>query len=65
MRVRVDPEACEANGICVSLVPAVFSLDDDDQLQICDGEVPAHLADEVRQAVLSCPKAALAADEPG
>jgi ferredoxin len=59
MRVSVDPDLCEANGVCANLVPAVFDLDDDDELQIAAGEVPADLADKVRLAVQSCPKMAL------
>lgn len=63
MRVTVDPDACEANGVCAGLVPQVFALDDDDNLQILPGEVPPELAGAVRHAVRSCPKAALTADE--
>jgi ferredoxin len=59
MRVTVDRDLCEANGVCVSLVPAVFDLDDDDYLHIMVDDVPAELADLVRRAVLSCPKMAL------
>jgi ferredoxin len=59
MRVTVDRELCEANGVCVSLVPAVFDLDDEDYLHIMPGDVPAGQADLVRRAVLSCPKMAL------
>lgn len=63
MEVRVDPLACEANGICVGLVPEVFDLDDDDILHIVAPNPPAELADRVRHAVRSCPKAALILDE--
>lgn len=63
MEVRVDPLACEANGICVGLVPEVFDLDDDDILHILKPDSPAELADRVRHAVRSCPKAALTLDE--
>jgi ferredoxin len=59
MRVQVDPEACEANGVCAGLVPEVFDLDDDDNLHIPAGDVPAELLPRVRLAVRSCPKAAL------
>jgi ferredoxin len=59
VRVAVDRDACEANAICASLVPDVFDVDDDDELQIRPGDVPAPLADAVRRAVGSCPKAAL------
>src|SRR5262249_25095957 len=32
MRVTVDPDLCEANGVCANLVPQVFDLDDEDVL---------------------------------
>jgi ferredoxin len=63
MRVTVDRDLCEANGVCVSLVPAVFDLDDDDYLHILVDDVPAEQADLVRRAVLSCPKIALRAED--
>lgn len=59
MRVAVDTDACEANGICAGLAPEVFDLDDDDNLHIRVDQVPPRLADEVRHAVGSCPKTAL------
>lgn len=59
MRVLVDHRLCEANAVCVRLVPEVFALDDDDRLRIDDeraGEAPrARLAEAVRR----CPKQAL------
>ena len=63
MLVRVDRDACEANGVCAGLVPEIFALDDDDSLRLLTAEVPSGLADAVRHAVRSCPKAALAIDE--
>jgi len=63
MRVTVDRDLCEANGVCAGLVPEVFRLDDDDELHITAGEVPPGLADEVRHAVQSCPKTALGLSE--
>jgi ferredoxin len=59
MKVTVDRELCEANGVCASLVPQIFDLDEDDYLHITPGAVPAELADQVRLAVQSCPKMAL------
>jgi ferredoxin len=59
MRVAVDRDLCEANGVCAGLVPGVFDLDDEDYLHILRPEVPAGQADAVRQAVASCPKIAL------
>lgn len=59
MKVEVDRDSCEANAVCAGLVPEVFEVDDDDQLHILVKEVPEQLADGVRHAVRSCPKAAL------
>ncbi|MDF5756428.1 ferredoxin [Spongiactinospora sp. TRM90649] len=63
MQVEVDPMVCEANGVCTGLAPEVFELDDDDELRVLLPEPPAHLADRVRHAVRSCPKAALSLSE--
>jgi len=65
MRVTVDSTLCEANGVCVGIVPEVFDLDDDDVLHIVprDGEVPPELAGGVREAVRCCPRMALSSQE--
>jgi ferredoxin len=63
MRVHVDRDACEANAICAGLVPEVFEVDDEDVLHISAADVPPALADAVRHAVRSCPKAALSLEE--
>jgi ferredoxin len=59
MRVRVDHELCESNGVCVRLVPEVFELDADDRLRI-EEEPPEALRSRVAEAVRRCPKQALA-----
>lgn len=68
MKVTVDPVACEANALCVRLVPQVFSIYEDDEgedaLAIAgDGEVPAAYEAGVRDAVSRCPKIALSIEE--
>ena len=57
MEVWVNRELCEANARCVSLVPEVFALDDDDVLHLTApaGVDPAR----IELAVASCPLAAL------
>ena len=49
--------------MCAGLVPAVFRLDDEDELHITGEEVPPGLADQVAHAVQSCPKTALRLSE--
>ena len=68
MKVTVDPIMCEANAVCVGLVPRLFSMHEDadgeDVLAIAnEGEVPADLADAVRDAVDRCPKMALTLED--
>jgi ferredoxin len=63
MRITVDTMLCEANAVCAGLVPEVFFVDDSDQLTILADEVPAELADRVREAVRCCPKTALRLQE--
>jgi ferredoxin len=63
LKVEVDRDACEANAVCAGLVPEVFEVDDDERLNILVADVPPGLADAVRHAVMSCPKAALRLEE--
>ncbi|HXT91475.1 MAG TPA: ferredoxin [Trebonia sp.] len=68
MKVTVDPIACEANAVCVRLVPQVFSIyedeDGEDALAIANnGEVPAEHEAGVSDAVDRCPKMALLLEE--
>jgi len=68
MKVTVDPVACEANAVCVRLVPQLFSITEDedgeDVLVIAaGGEVPAEHAEGVREAVSRCPKMALSVED--
>ncbi|MBJ8345845.1 ferredoxin [Antrihabitans sp. YC2-6] len=59
MEVGVDFDQCEANGICVGIAPDIFDLNDDDELIVAGGEVPADRVEDVRDAIAQCPKAAL------
>jgi ferredoxin len=59
MKVRVDFDRCEANGVCVGIAPDIFELDDDDQLHISSAVPPADREEDVRTAIAQCPRAAL------
>lgn len=62
MPLRVDGSKCVGHGVCESILPAVFEVNDDGFVDI-DAAAAAD-ADEsaVGQAVQSCPSAALRLD---
>lgn len=59
MRVSVDRALCEANGLCVGILPEVFDLDDDEVLQVREGELAGDEVERGEQAIITCPKRAL------
>jgi ferredoxin len=59
MRLRVDPIACEAHGLCAELLPELIELDEWGYPVIADSEVPARLEQLARRAVAVCPTLAL------
>ncbi|MET9626504.1 ferredoxin [Lentzea sp. NPDC006480] len=59
MKVGVDPSVCEAHGECMSILPEVFDLDDDEVLQIREGELSPEEVPLAERAVASCPMGAL------
>lgn len=59
MRIEVNRDLCEANEVCIGIAPAVFELDDDEELRVIHQEVPAAEVERVSRAVASCPKNAL------
>lgn len=60
MRVVVDFNLCESNAVCMGLVPEVFEVRDDDFLYILQEEPPEELRTRLEEAVLRCPKRAIA-----
>lgn len=65
MRIVLDEEACEANGLCEAIAPEVFELDDDDRLRIIRTSVGGSGLEDVERAVASCPRAALRLEAAG
>jgi ferredoxin len=62
-RVVVDYDRCEGNARCVEMAPAVFRVDDRDQLHVLMEEPPAEHRAAVEAAVVRCPRQALSIDE--
>ena len=65
MKVVVDWDRCESNGVCVRAAPRSFHLDDKDVLHVLTEQVPPELLAQVKQAVWECPKQALSLTEEG
>jgi ferredoxin len=57
--IVVDWDECEANAVCESILPEIFSVDDSDNLQVSNFHPPAELLDKVQEAVDMCPKRAI------
>jgi len=63
VRVRVNPIACEAHGLCAELLPELIRLDDWGYPIIDHSEVPRDLLGLARRAVDACPTLALLIEE--
>ena len=60
MKVIADTEVCVAAGVCVNIAPTVFDQDDEVGKVILLNATPdAEDYEAVRDAVISCPSAAL------
>lgn len=59
MRVDVDYELCESNGVCMGINPEVFDLGDDDMLTILRPQITPATDDDIHAAVRRCPRQAL------
>jgi ferredoxin len=58
-RLRVNPIACEAHGMCAELLPERITLDEWGYPIIDDGPLPQPLLDHARRAAEACPTLAL------
>ena len=59
MKILVDRDLCEANQVCMRLVPEAFHVDENDHLHILVESVEPALRDRVARAVRACPRQAL------
>ena len=59
MRVVVDRNLCEGNGVCADVAPEVFVVGDDDQARVLLERPGDELRAKVTEAVRRCPRQAL------
>jgi ferredoxin len=59
MRIVVDRDLCESNGVCVRTAPEMFRLDADDKLHVLVEHPASEQVKEAEAAVRRCPRRAL------
>jgi len=62
MRVSVDFERCQSNGVCMRRAPEVFELRGDGFLYVLAEEPDDSLRDKVEDAARRCPTQAITVD---
>ncbi|QEN13353.1 ferredoxin [Mycolicibacterium sp. ELW1] len=63
MKIEVDFGLCEANAICMGIIPEVFQVDDQDYLHVLNDEVTPENEAQIRDAVRQCPRQAISITE--
>jgi ferredoxin len=63
MKIVMNWDRCESNGMCVRAAPEAFSLDDKEVLTVMETDVPEALHEKVRMAAKRCPKRAITIEE--
>jgi ferredoxin len=64
-RLRVNPIACEAHGLCAELLPELIRLDDWGYPVLAQPVVPDELMSLAHRAVDACPTLALLLEQDG
>jgi ferredoxin len=62
-RLRVNPIACTAHGMCAELLPELIELDPWGYPILLSSTVPASVKDHAKRAVDACPTLALLMDK--
>jgi ferredoxin len=65
MKIVVDYDRCESNGLCMGIAPEIFEVRDDDFMYVLDEHPPEKFRQKVLQAVNACPTQALSVVEEG
>lgn len=59
MKASVDQDECIGCGLCPSICPEVFSMNDDDKAEAIVDEIPTDSLESAEEARDSCPVSAI------
>ncbi len=63
MKAIVDRDACIGCGLCATISPEVFELDDEDIAVVIADTVPEDSEENTKEAVEACPTEAISIEE--
>lgn len=63
MKAKVDKDTCIACGLCPSIAPECFEIQDDGKAGCIVDPIPAEHEDVTKEAEESCPVAAISVEE--
>lgn len=63
MKVRVDHDLCNGDGICEEICPEIFEIREDGLAYVKEEEVSKDLEEAVRDAAEQCPSEAVIIEE--
>ena len=63
MKAFVDRDLCIGCGLCESISPAVFKMDDEGKAEAIPGELPKELENEAEDAEAQCPVDAISIEK--
>jgi ferredoxin len=64
VRLKVNPIACEAHGMCAEVLPEWISLDEWGYPIVDEQPIPPELLDYAKRAAQACPTFALLVERP-
>ena len=65
IKINVDYDRCDSNGVCVQMCPEVFEIREDGFLYLFMETAPADLAQKLSDAEDGCPTGAISLEEVG
>lgn len=63
MKAKVDRDECIGCGLCVTICPEVFDLDDEDIAIVIADPIPLEVEGGAKEAEDSCPTDAISIEE--